>query len=98
MRLFTKKNISLIYRTLIVMMFSIMIGALSDLWAQPRGEYRPYDRGYERGYHDREWYDHHRRVYRRYPPPPVYAPPPVVYGPPPPPPGLSIILPPIIIR
>jgi hypothetical protein len=97
MRLFNEKIAKMIQKTLLIMMLVVIAGAFSDLWAQPRGDYR-YDRRYERSWRDREYYDHHRRVYRRYPPPPVYAPPPVVYGPPPPPPGISIVLPPIIFR
>ena len=94
MRFFKNMNIkSLIHRILTVMLLSVMIGGFSDLWADP-----PRGRGYDKGWHDRYYYDHHRRHYRRYPPPPIYAPPPVVYGPPPPPPGISIILPPIVIR
>jgi len=96
------KNKSLIHKALLGLVIVMLMGCLSILCAQPREEYRPkkpyyYDR-YDRRWHDREWYERHRHDYRYYPPPPVYAPPPVVYGPPPPPPGISIILPPIIIR
>jgi hypothetical protein len=96
------KNRSLILKALMILVIVLLMGSLSLIWAQPREQYRPkkpyyYDR-YERRWHDREWYERHRHDYRYYPPPPVYAPPPVVYAPPPPPPGISIILPPIIIR
>jgi hypothetical protein len=98
-----KKYTSLIQRMMMGIALASLMGGLSVVWAEDYRS-RPYDYRYERGrhydprWHDREWYERHRHAYRYYPPPPVYAPPPVIYAPPPPPPGISIILPPIIIR
>jgi hypothetical protein len=87
------------------LVFASMVGGLTAGPALGRDDYRrpgPYDHGrYERRGHDRDYhyYERGRRVYRPYGyRAPVYAPPPVIYAPPPPPPGISIFLPPIVIR
>jgi len=87
------------------LVFASMIGGLSAGPALGRDDFRypgPYDQGrYERRGQDRDWhyYERGRRVYRPYGyNAPVYAPPPIFYAPPPPPPGISIFLPPIVIR
>ena len=68
-------------------------------WPAFGEDYRRPPNRYEYRGHGRDVYYYHRRVYRPYyAHPPVYAPPPVYYEPPPPPPGISIFLPPIIIR
>lgn len=83
--------------------FSLIVG-LSGLTAfgddHGRFDRGRYDRGrFERRGPDRYRYEHGRRVYRPYGygyRAPIYVPPPVIYEPPPP--GITIFLPPFVIR